>query len=96
MRLVSEIIITVLVAILLSPVFLPDPPVVDDVTELPENLQKWHGRGKYMKVGEFNIFYIHERCRRKDLVNPPTFAIVHGFPSSSYEYHKVSRFGKLD
>ena len=81
---------SILAAILVSPFLLPDPPIVNDISSLPEQLQKWHERGKYMEIGKLKIFYIYERCRRKTLKNPPTFAIVHGFPSSSFDYYKVS------
>ncbi|XP_076815355.1 putative hydrolase LipZ [Clavelina lepadiformis] len=79
----------VLTALVCVVVYLPDPPYVTDVRKLSTDLQKWHERGETIKVNGHNVFYIYEKCKNEKLKNPPTFAILHGYPSSSYEYHKV-------
>ena len=77
-----------LLALALAPLILPDPSYPTDVEELPKSVRKWYERGEYFKVSGYKIFYVHEQYQGNE-ENPPTFVILHGFPSSSYEYHKV-------
>ena len=78
-----------LISLLFAPLIIPDPPVSDDITKLPASIQSWHKIGGYMKIGQYELFFIHKECKLK--VNAPTFVIIHGYPSSSFEYHKVRR-----
>lgn len=57
--------------------------------ELPREIQNWYKMGKFANVHQRNMFYIHQRCTNPKIKEPPTFAIIHGFPSSSFEYHKA-------
>ncbi|XP_077976384.1 putative hydrolase LipZ [Styela clava] len=59
--------------------------------ELPLEIQEWYKMGEFATIHGREIFYIHLKCADINLKNPPTFAIIHGFPSSSFEYHKVLR-----
>ena len=77
-----------LLALALAPLILPDPSYPTDVEELPKSVRKWYERGEYFNVSGYKIFYVHEQYQGNE-ENPPTFVILHGFPSSSYEYHKV-------
>ena len=87
----KTIVVPILVTIFISPLMLPDPPEINDVTALSVDLQKWHKRGDYVEIEGNKLFYIYERCKRKSVENSSTFVIIHGFPSSSYEYHKVTK-----
>ena len=84
------IVLVLLLAFLLAPSYFPNPPASNDVTELPSDVQQWNNRGHYVEIGGYTLFYIHEQCR-SEVKNSPTFVILHGFPSSSYEYHKVRK-----
>lgn len=69
----------------------PDAPEIESVlADLPKHIAAWFERGQLMNVNGRNLFYIYEKCTNKKLTNPPTYVIVHGFPSSSFEYHKVT------
>jgi len=80
----------VLVAFALAPYILPDPLFPNTPQELPIDLQKWYNRGEIATINGNKLFYIHNKCSDPSVTDPPTFAILHGFPSSSFEYYKVS------
>ena len=58
-----------------------------DVKDLSIDQQNWFKSGQMMKVGQYNMFYkmLEYTGNEEDY---PTIVIVHGFPSSSYDYHK--------
>lgn len=78
-----------LCAILVLPLFLSDPKYPGEITQLPQDLQEWYSRGYMMEINGRNIFYIYAKCSDSKVTDPPTFVIIHGFPSSSHEYHRV-------
>ena len=82
-------VLTVLVAILALPLFLSDPKYATEIEQLSPALQEWYNRGDMVEINGRNIFYIYSQCSDTTLTNPPTFVIIHGFPSSSHEYHRV-------
>jgi pimeloyl-ACP methyl ester carboxylesterase len=48
------------------------------------NLNDWKQKGKFIKVNEQQLFYIDTEEKDK-----PVLLILHGYPSSSYDYHAV-------
>ena len=58
-----------------------------DVKDLSIDQQNWFKSGQMMKVGQYNMFYkmLEYTGNEEDY---PTIVIVHGFPSSSYDYNK--------
>ena len=69
------------------------------VEELPDEVQKWHNRGKYVEINGLKMFYILVDLRQKlgskrklnDLEDPgnTTLILIHGYPTSSYDYHRA-------
>lgn len=57
--------------------------------DLPMYLKQWREMGQTTRINGNQMFYVYKKCSNKKVKNPPTFAIVHGFPSSSFDYHKV-------
>lgn len=61
----------------------------------PSHIREWHNKGQYTKINGRQMFYIVEKCQNKNLKTVPTFALIHGYPSSSFEYHKVNNSKKI-
>lgn len=57
--------------------------------DLPSDIRRWRDLGQTVTINGHEMFFIYKKCRDKTVENPATFALVHGFPSSSYDYHKV-------
>ena len=61
-----------------------------EISELPKVQQDWFKQGQYITLNGYKMFY-----RTFDYTGPqtegpiPTIALVHGYPSSSFDYHKV-------
>jgi pimeloyl-ACP methyl ester carboxylesterase len=54
------------------------------------NLQDWKQKGKFIEVNGHQLFYIDTEEKDK-----PVLLILHGYPSSSYDYHAVlTKFAK--
>uniref|UniRef100_F6SSA8 AB hydrolase-1 domain-containing protein n=1 Tax=Ciona intestinalis TaxID=7719 RepID=F6SSA8_CIOIN len=81
--------LAVVVAFILLPYYLPDSPITQDVNKLPEEAQTWYKQGQLTSINGYKVFSIYKKCSNPKVVNPPTFVLIHGFPSSSYDYHKV-------
>ena len=47
------------------------------------NIEEWKAKGKYEDVYGHAVFNIHHQTDK------PTIAFLHGYPSASYDYHKV-------
>lgn len=47
------------------------------------NLQEWKAFGQYHQIGKHQVFVIDQG------EHPETIAILHGYPSASYDYHAV-------
>ncbi len=76
-----------------------------DVTDLPEKLRTWHARGRMVEVAGHNVFARVEGRPHTERCNSWTFhfalvivhagqgaetlLLVHGFPTSSYDYHRA-------
>ncbi|EDV25591.1 Mesoderm-specific transcript-like protein [Trichoplax sp. H2] len=54
-----------------------------------ENLKDWQRGGQYIKYGKYDIFYHDSLAENVNQGNEATL-LVHGFPTSSYDWHKVS------
>jgi len=54
-------------------------------------MQQWRNSGKMISVGRYEIFYkkLEFSGEKRDNGDIPSIVIVHGFPSSSFDYHKV-------
>jgi pimeloyl-ACP methyl ester carboxylesterase len=49
--------------------------------------EEWKSRGQLIKVGQRQLFVIDSDPANRD--NKPVLCILHGFPTSSFDYHKV-------
>eukprot|EP00966_Prymnesium_polylepis_P317886 7343243-Prymnesium_polylepis.1 len=55
--------------------------------ELPADVQAWERSGNYIEVFGRRLFYIDTASSAPAAKR--TFLVVHGFPSSSFEYHRA-------
>ena len=57
------------------------------------NLKKWQEKGSYLTYKNmFKLFYIYENLNRIPVTNEqrsPALLFLHGYPSSSFDYHKL-------
>ena len=64
-------------------------------SEFSVNLKKWHEKGEYFTYKNiYKLFYIYEKLTgvkktSKSEPKPPVLLFLHGFPSSSFDYHKI-------
>ena len=54
-----------------------------------EKLKKWERDGRYVQYGQYDIFYHDSLAENVNKGNEVTL-MVHGFPTSSYDWHKIS------
>ncbi len=54
------------------------------MSKLPASVAAWQTRGHYVQIAGFDIFYRDIGPRNSDAV-----LLLHGFPSSSYDWHTV-------
>ena len=73
------------------------------INQLPNEIQKWHSRGKYKTINGFNMFYVmvdvhgdqNRETKEKtidDTIEDPrdtTLILIHGYPTSSFDYHRA-------
>ena len=73
------------------------------INQLPNEIQKWHSRGKYKNINGFNMFYVmvdvhgdqNRETKEKtidDTFEDPrntTLILIHGYPTSSFDYHRA-------
>ena len=78
----------VLALALIIPFFFPRSEKSVSLNTLPSAIKSWHERGSYINIFGYKTFYIHEKSKNLNKVNS-TYALVHGFPTSSYDYHSV-------
>eukprot|EP00095_Tigriopus_kingsejongensis_P004027 maker-scaffold5_size1054832-snap-gene-2.12 protein:Tk04027 transcript:maker-scaffold5_size1054832-snap-gene-2.12-mRNA-1 annotation:"PREDICTED: uncharacterized protein Rv1834/MT1882-like" len=77
--------LVVLLAVVIQCVlqFVPERPDLT-LAELPEHLKSWYLSGQIHEVDGFQVF-----CRDQAPEQPKgTIILVHGFPTSSYDFHK--------
>lgn len=74
------VIIAVLIVIVERSLPLAEPVTVND---LPDNLRTWHDQGKYVSVFGRNMFTLQRGNGDEAVI------LVHGFPTSSYDYHRA-------
>jgi len=67
---------------------LVEPPKPLDLNDMPENIKNWYNSGDMIKVGKFHMF-AKQLSYTGSHENPATIVLIHGFPSSSFDYHKV-------
>jgi len=70
-----------------------------DPADLPEHLRQWKARGKMIEVHGHNVFTIVEGNHvsvvegfldfKSTGSGPETILLLHGFPASSYDYHRA-------
>ena len=70
------------------------------VKQLPQEIQTWHAKGKYLKINGFNMFYILLNIRKASKIRKATnsthnvdpgnstLILIHGYPTSSFDYHR--------
>ena len=73
------------------------------INQLPNEIQKWYSRGKYITINGFNMFYVmvdvhgdqNRETKEKtidDTLEDPrdtTLILIHGYPTSSFDYHRA-------
>ncbi|MFN8283678.1 MAG: alpha/beta hydrolase [Chitinophagales bacterium] len=47
------------------------------------NIESWKQKGNYIDIYGKSVFHIHHQTEK------PTIAFLHGYPSASFDYHKV-------
>ena len=67
----------------------------NNVEELDESLIAWEKKGFYMNIFDHNVFGIHLKSHG-DIEKNKTCIILHGFPSSSFEYSYGAAQGLQD
>lgn len=58
------------------------------------NLREWYAKGQTSqlkcRLGAFDVFWIDEEAQRQDGTKPkPTILLIHGFPTSSYDFNGI-------
>ncbi len=59
------------------------------MSELPASLQSWFARGQRTQVLDRSLFYIDVGPTRAPAEGAPVLLLVHGFPTSSHDFHRV-------
>lgn len=73
------------------------------VKQLPNEIQKWHDRGKYKTINGYKMFYVtvdvqgDHKKEKKQTTSEDTFEahsdttliLIHGYPTSSFDYHRA-------
>lgn len=80
--------VCLILAILTLPFIVPPSSEPDDVIniDMSSSLRKWYDNGHIINIYQQKIFYIHFKSL---LPSNKTFLLVHGFPTSSYDFHRV-------
>ena len=93
-RIFATSILWLLVAVLLIP-FIYEPydvitedKINNDITKLPQKIRSWHSSGHFVEINGHNMFYIYKKTNKFSKIHK-TLALIHGFPSSSYDYSDV-------
>lgn len=87
-------ILWLLAAVLITPIIyepyetITEDKINSDVEKLPKKLRSWHNEGSFVKINGHNLFYVHKK-QNKSSRTDKTVALIHGFPSSSYDYKDV-------
>jgi len=88
LRLLKFILVTVgglsgLLALLISYALTLDPEASPKLNELPRGIQDWYAKGQMVDVLGRQMFVIEQGS------GPDTIILIHGFPTSSYDYHRA-------
>ena len=63
---------------------------LDIESQFSYNLQNWLSKGKYFEYNGHKIFYVYENLEQEAwTVEKPTILLLHGFPTSSFDYLRV-------
>lgn len=54
------------------------------MTTLPSLVQRWQNSGRFINLNGHSVF-----CRDNGLLHAPVLVLLHGFPSSSYDWHSL-------
>lgn len=86
--------VTVFIVTIILGIFYNDKSANSDLKEnFSPKFLEWFNQGKYfLYKGVHNIFYVHEYFENYKLDSNedlPSLVLLHGFPTSSYDYQKV-------
>ncbi len=56
---------------------------------LSPELTQWESEGQYLRVGPFQHQVFYKQYGQTDAAPEHTLLLLHGFPESSYSYHKI-------
>ncbi len=56
---------------------------------LTTELQQWEKGGRYLEIGPSKIKVFVRDLAKEDASPEKTLLLLHGFPESSYSYHKI-------
>ena len=73
------------------------------VKQLPNEIQKWHSRGKYKTINGYKMFYVmvdvqgdqNKKTKKTtseekfEALDDTTLILIHGYPTSSFDYHRA-------
>jgi len=92
----KSIALIVLVAVVIGIINFEFPegdPNYDNLDSMHNEIQRWHSRGKFTEFFGHKVFYIKVPYSGgggdKEKNNIPTILLVHGFPTSSFDYAEV-------
>jgi hypothetical protein len=71
--------------VIVNNLYTPKIMITDVVGELDDRLVSWEGNGFYVEIYQNKVFGIHLKAEDENFQNK-TCIVVHGFPSSSFEY----------
>ena len=83
-----------LAAVLVTPIIyepydtITEDKINNDIRKLPKKLRSWHNSGSFVEINGHKVFYVHKK-QNKPSRTDKTVALIHGFPSSSYDYKDV-------
>jgi len=72
-----------LTTLFVSHVLQHEPEASPEVSELPAGVQAWHSKGRMVPVLGRQMFVVEQGAGAETII------LVHGFPTSSYDYHRA-------
>mmetsp|Transcript_21774 Transcript_21774/g.24302 ORF Transcript_21774/g.24302 Transcript_21774/m.24302 type:complete len:335 (-) Transcript_21774:39-1043(-) len=68
--------------------------------DLPPGVQEWRAKGRYYVHDNHGVFYVDEKTSHKESVKSRNLLLLHGFPTSSYDFKKIwpgltSKFSRI-
>lgn len=63
---------------------------LDIEAEFSYNLKRWFNKGKYFIYDSHKVFYVYEELEQEKWAErEPTIVLLHGFPTSSFDYLRI-------